>query len=149
MKQNNKTRFLFLSILFFLSCFSLHAQTLKDSTISTPVIVDDAVFTKVEVDAQFPGGIAAWSAYLIQNLNADIPVKNGAPLGRYRVIIRFIVSKDGSISEIQPETNYGYGMEEEAIKQIKNGPKWTPAMQNGRPVNAYKRQPITFVVQKG
>ena len=39
-------------------------------------------------------------------------------------------------------------MEEEAVKVIKKGPKWTPALQNGRNVNAYRRQPITFQVQE-
>ncbi len=40
------------------------------------------------------------------------------------------------------------GMEEEAVRVIKNGPKWTPALQNGRNVNAYRRQPITFQVNE-
>jgi len=38
-------------------------------------------------------------------------------------------------------------MEEEAVRVIKKGPKWTPAIQNGRQVNAYRKQPITFQVQ--
>jgi protein TonB len=38
-------------------------------------------------------------------------------------------------------------MEDEAAKIIKKGPKWTPAQQNGRQVKAYRKQPITFVVQ--
>ncbi|MEQ1678624.1 MAG: energy transducer TonB, partial [Chitinophagaceae bacterium] len=44
-------------------------------------------------------------------------------------------------------TNHGYGMEEEAMRVIKKGPKWTPAVQNGRQVKAYRKQPITFQVQ--
>jgi len=109
---------------------------------------EDKVFTKVENEAQFPGGTAAWVRYLQKNLNANTPVDNGARAGTYQVIVKFIVSKDGSISEVQPETKHGYGMEEEAIKIIKRGPKWTPALQNGRNVNAYRRQPITFVVEE-
>jgi protein TonB len=109
---------------------------------------EDKVFTKVENEAQFPGGTAAWVRYLQKNLNANTPVDNGARSGTYQVIVKFIVSKDGSISEVQPETKHGYGMEEEAIKIIKRGPKWTPALQNGRNVNAYRRQPITFVVEE-
>ena len=109
---------------------------------------EDKVFTKVENEAQFPGGTAAWVRYLQKNLNANTPVDNGARSGTYQVIVKFIVSKDGSISEVQPETKHGYGMEEESIKIIKRGPKWTPALQNGRNVNAYRRQPITFVVEE-
>lgn len=107
---------------------------------------EDKIFTKVEVEAGFPGGPAAWGRYLEKNLNANTPIDNGAPEGTYKVIIRFVVSKDGSISDVQPETKMGYGMEEEAMKIIKKGPKWTPANQNGRPVNAYRSQPIVFQV---
>lgn len=106
------------------------------------------VFNKVEIEAAYPGGTAAWTKYLRNNLDANTPVDNGASEGTYTVIVRFIVSKDGSISDVVAETKHGYGMEAEAMKIIKKGPKWTPAQQNGRYVNAYRRQPITFVVQE-
>jgi len=109
---------------------------------------EDKIFTKVENEAAFPGGETAWRRYLEKNLNPSTPVDNGAPEGTYQVIVRFIVSKDGSISDVQAETKHGYGMEDEAVKIIKRGPKWTPALQNGRNVNAYRRQPITFLVQE-
>ncbi|RZM17984.1 MAG: hypothetical protein EOO88_41905, partial [Pedobacter sp.] len=48
--------------------------------------------------------------------------------------------------DVVAETSFGHGMEAEAIKAIKKGPKWTPAIQNGRNVNAYRRQPITYIV---
>jgi len=108
---------------------------------------DNQIFTKVEQDAQFPGGDAAWKRYLERNLNASAPIDNGAPEGTYTVIVKFIVSKDGSISDVAAETNFGYGMEEEAVRAIKNGPNWKPGLQNGRNVNSYRRQPITFVVE--
>ncbi len=109
---------------------------------------EDKIFTKVENEAQFPGGQAAWIRYLQKNLNANAPVDNGAAGGTYQVIVKFIVSKDGSISDVQAETKHGFGMEDEAVKIIKRGPKWTPALQNGRNVNAYRRQPITFIVEE-
>lgn len=107
---------------------------------------DSITFDKVEVEASFPGGQAGWSKYLSENLRADIPVKKKAKAGTYRVVVRFIVAKDGSISDVQADTKHGHGMEKEVIRVIKNGPKWIPAIQNGRPVNAYRRQPVTFVV---
>jgi protein TonB len=109
---------------------------------------EDKIFTKVENEAEFPGGQQAWVRYLQKNLNANAPVDNGAAPGTYQVIVKFIVSKDGSISDVQPETKHGFGMEDEAVKIIKRGPKWTPALQNGRNVNAYRRQPITFIVEE-
>lgn len=109
---------------------------------------ENKVFNKVEVEASFPGGDGAWRRYLQNNLDANIPIENNAPEGTYQVIVRFIVSKDGSISDVQAESKFGFGMEAEALKIIKKGPKWTPALQNGRNVNAYRRQPITFVVSE-
>jgi protein TonB len=108
---------------------------------------EDKVFTKVENEAEFPGGNAAWARYLQKALDGFNPADNGAPPGKYQVIVRFIVSKDGSISDVQAETKHGYGMEDQAIKCIKKGPNWKPALQNGRNVNAYRRQPVTFIVE--
>ncbi len=109
---------------------------------------ENKVFNKVEVEASFPGGDAAWTRYLKNNLDANTPIDNGAPEGTYQVIVRFIVSKDGSISDVVAETKHGFGMEAEAVKIIKKGPNWKAALQNGRNVNAYRRQPITFVVSE-
>ena len=109
---------------------------------------DNQIFEKVEQEAEFPGGDAAWKRYLERNLDASVPVNNGAPPGQYKVIVKFIVSKDGSISDVEATTSFGYGMEEEAIKAIKRGPNWKPGLQNGRNVNSYRLQPITFVVEE-
>lgn len=108
---------------------------------------ENKIFEKVEIEAAFPGGESAWRKYLERNLNANTPVDNGAPEGSYTVWVQFIVDKEGNISEVKPLTTHGYGMEDEAVKIIKKGPKWTPAQQNGRQVKAYRKQPITFVVQ--
>jgi protein TonB len=109
---------------------------------------ENKVFTKVEVDASFMGGDGAWRRYLSNNLDSETPGTNGAPAGQYTVVVRFIVSRDGSVSDVQAETRHGYGMEEESVRVIKRSGKWTPAIQNGRNVTAYKRQPITWVVQE-
>lgn len=105
-------------------------------------------FEKVEVEAEFPGKTAGWTNYLRKNLNANVPVDNNAPIGYYTVVVRFIVSKTGKITEVVPETNHGYGMEKEVVRIIKTGPDWIPAIQDGRNVNAYRRQPVAFVVSE-
>jgi protein TonB len=109
---------------------------------------NNGIFTKVDIEASFPGGDKGWVQYLQQNLDAYTPIKHHARAGKYQVIIKFVVSKNGSISDVEAETNLGYGMEEEAIRVIKNGPKWNPGMQNGRYVNSYRQQPITFLVEE-
>jgi TonB-dependent SusC/RagA subfamily outer membrane receptor len=108
----------------------------------------EPLFDQVEQNPQPKGGEAAWRKHLEKNLDINIAVKNNAPLGRYTVKIRFIIEKDGSISQLAPLTMHGYGMEEEAIRVIKSGPGWEPAQQNGKKVRAYRTQPITFLVQK-
>ena len=107
---------------------------------------DNKIFEKVEVEASFKGGEGAWRKYLERNLNASTPVDNGAPEGNYTVVVQFIVDKEGNISDVKANTNHGYGMEEEAVKVIRRGPPWVPAVQNGRNVKAYRKQPITFQV---
>lgn len=109
---------------------------------------ENKIFTKVEVEASFPGGEAAWRNYLSKNLNTNTPIDYGAPGGKHTVIVKFVVSRDGSLSDVQCENDPGFGMCQEAIRVIKKTKNWTPAIQNGRNVNAYRRQPITWLVEE-
>jgi periplasmic protein TonB len=109
---------------------------------------ENKVFEKVEVEASFKGGEREWRKYLERNLDANVPVDNGASAGTYQVVIQFIVDKEGRISDVKALTSHGNGMEEEAVRVIKKGPDWVPAIQNGRNVKAYRKQPITFVVSE-
>jgi len=108
----------------------------------------DKVFTVVQIPAEFPGGLSAWTKYLQRNLNSDIPVQNGAPAGKYTVVVSFIVDKTGTISDVQAENDMGYGTKDEAVRVIKRGPSWKPAVQNGRNVTYRARQQVTFVVSE-
>ena len=104
---------------------------------------DDGPFTVVQVEAKYAGD---WKKFLERNLRAEVPADNGAPAGRYTIIIQFVVDVDGTVSNIVPLTHLGYGMEEEAVRVLKKADKWEPAFQNGTHVKAYRRQPITFEV---
>ncbi|MFT3979017.1 MAG: energy transducer TonB [Ferruginibacter sp.] len=99
-----------------------------------------------EREAGFPGDKEGWKNFMFRTLNPDVPVRKKAPEGKYTVIVRFIVNTDGSLSDIIAETALGYGMEEEALRVIKRSPRWIPAIQFNKPVKAYRRQPITFMV---
>ncbi len=103
-------------------------------------------FEKVETEAMFPGGSAAFLQFLQKNLDANVPVKNRAKAGMYTVIVRFIVGKDGKCSDFAAETKFGRGMEKEVIRVLKLSPDWIPAQQDGKTVRAYRRQPVTFAV---
>ena len=138
------------SALLILLSTTSNCQTSKDSSSrnNSRIEIDDKIFEKVEREAEFPGGIRAWTQYLQKNLNPEIPVKEKAPAGPYQVIVKFIVSKSGKIKEITSETSHGYGMEKEVIRIIKKGPDWVPAMQDGHAVNAYRRQTVIFMVSE-
>lgn len=103
----------------------------------------DEPFMTVQIEAKFDGD---WRKFLIKNLRGEVPVDNGAPAGRHTVYIQFVVDKDGTLSDIKPLTNIGFGMEEEAIRVIKKSVKWEPAVQNGHHVKAYRKQAVTFEV---
>ena len=105
------------------------------------------IFEKVDIEATFPGGEAGWRKYLERNLDPNVPVENGAPVGIYLVVVQFIVDKTGAISDVKAITDFGYGMEQEVVRIIQKGGAWTPASQNNRNVKAYRKQPITFVVE--
>lgn len=116
----------------------------ESATIKTGT--QDEIKTKVDIEASFPGGVQAWRKFLTANLNAGVPIDNGAPVGNYTIFVQFVVNKDGSLQEIKPLTKMGYGMEEEVIKLMKASPKWLPAIIEGQKVAAYRKQPVTFVV---
>lgn len=107
------------------------------------------IFSKVEVEASFPGGDDGWRNFLIKNLNAEVPGKNGASAGMYTLVARFIVKKDGTLDSIKLENSQQFGMDEEVIRVITKSGKWIPAVQDGKNVNAYRRQPVTFLVEYG
>ncbi len=135
-------------------------EGIKESDIPTPAVIDEGkqiveekpvedenkIFDKVEIEASFPGGDSKWRQYLERNANGQVATDNGAPEGTYTTVVQFVVDKEGNISDVRALTNHGYGMEQEAMRVIKKGPKWTPAIQNGRQVKAYRKQPITFQV---
>src|SRR5205814_5750538 len=115
-------------------------------TIPTKDSADENIWEKVEIEASFPGGDPAWIKFLQSHLDPTVPTRMRAPKGKYTVWIQFIVDKDGKLSEFIALTTNGYGMEKEVIRILKKSPKWAPAFQDGRNVKAYRKQPVTFVV---
>ena len=112
-----------------------------------PVEDYNKVYTKVENPAAFPGGPAAWKRYLESNLRADAVVDAGAPTGILTVRVQFIVDRDGNISDVKALNDPGFGTAEEAVRVIKKGPKWKPALQNGRNVTYQAMQGVSFNIQ--
>lgn len=106
-------------------------------------IVNDSVsviHAQVDIPAKFPGGDSEWRKYLERNFNRDLAFEKGAPPGNYTVVVSFIVGTDGVLSDVKAENDPGYGAAEQAVRLIKNGPKWIPAVKNGKSVAYRQRQ---------
>ena len=126
----------------FLISLSLKAQQIasKDSSkISTAPT--DTSFKKIEIESEFPGGVAGWARFL--NANLTYPDKAVRKKIQGTVVVQFIIDKDGSVSNIEaisgPEL-----LRAAAVNVLKNSPNWKPAIQYGRKVKSYKKQPIVF-----
>jgi len=109
-------------------------------------IYDTTVYTKVDSEAEYPGGAAAWLRYVNMHLRYPDDAVNNEIQGT--VIVQFIVDKEGNVSDVEaisgPDNG---GLREEAMSVIQKSGKWTPAIQNGRRVKSYKRRPMVFKLQ--
>jgi protein TonB len=140
---------------------TVNQEGVKDEGITAPPVSDagkgvveapkdnedyDKTFTKVEIESEFPGGAAAWLRYLNKNLRYPDDAVNNEIQGT--VIVQFIVDKEGNVSDVTPISGPDNGgLREEAVRVIKKSGKWTPAVQNGRQVKSYKKQPIVFKLE--
>jgi periplasmic protein TonB len=101
----------------------------------------DKTFTKVEIESDYPGGFSAWKRFLERNLRFSQEAIDNQVQGT--VVVQFIVDREGNVSDVQaisgPQEHYA-----EAVRVIKKSGKWTPAIQNGRQVKSFKKQPIVF-----
>jgi protein TonB len=100
------------------------------------------VFTKTEQMPAFPGGTDAWRQHLMRNLQYPVKAQENGTQGAVKV--QFIVDTEGNISNVTALNDPGDGLAQEAIRIIKTGPRWEPAVQNGKKVVARTVQSITF-----
>ena len=129
-------KFLFIFV-FLLSCQQTFSQTKKDA--------DAVVFTKVDVPASFPGGNKAWSKY-VSNVFDSTDFNNWEYKDQGTCRVRFIVDKKGNVSDVHALNMKDTRLAKLAVEIIKNGPQWKAAIHKGRPVNAYREQPITVTL---
>ena len=119
--------------------------TIRDKIGNEPQVV----FDKVEKDPEYNGGLKEWTKYLEKNIDPSIIVKNGCSSGRFTAVVQFIVDEKGNIISTKPVSKNGYGIEEHLSSVISKGPKWAPAIQNGRAVPAYLTQKVVFIIGNG
>ncbi|WP_214070359.1 energy transducer TonB [Mucilaginibacter sp. dw_454] len=108
-----------------------------DDDVNTP-------YTAVEMMPQPVGGDAAWSRFLQSNIHYPDKAMQDGVSGR--VLVSFIVEKDGHLSNIKVERGPGYGLDEEAARVLKIAKAWKPGMQNGRAVRVKLTLPVSFTI---
>lgn len=100
-------------------------------------------YTQDEVMPSFPGGLNKFALYLSENL--IYPKNERRKNIGGKVVVQFIVEKDGRITNVTTSNHVTPDLDKEAMKVIENSPKWTPGVQYGFPVRAQYTVPINFV----
>lgn len=106
---------------------------------------EDKTFIVVEKDAKFPGGDEAWRKYVTRAIEKELDEFTDDDYGI--VVVKFVVDREGNVSEVQAANMKGSKLAEVAINAIRKGPKWIPAIQNGQYVKAWRLQPVTLQKQ--
>lgn len=101
-------------------------------------------FAAVEKLPAFPGGEAAFGNYLSKNIRYPPVAKENNTQGR--VIMSFVVEKDGSLTDIKVLRDIGGGCGPEAVRVLSKSPHWTPGIQNGKPVRVAYTMPVNFTL---
>lgn len=102
----------------------------------------DEIFSVVEVPPSFPGGMTQFSNYIRQNLRYPEGAVTAKVEGK--AFVSFVVTKSGSIRQVQVLKGIGYGTNEEAARLIQSMPNWNPGKQSGRPVNVRYNVVVPF-----
>lgn len=103
---------------------------------------EEDIFVFVEENPEYPGGEAAMYKYFEENIKYPDLARNGNIEGK--VFVRFVVEKDGSISNVRVMRDIGGGCGAEAMRVVKSMPKWKPGKQRGKAVRAEFNLPVNF-----
>ena len=103
------------------------------------------VFDVVEQMPQFPGGPNALFEYLSKNIKYPVVAEENGIQGR--VIVTFVVERDGSITDVKVAKSVDPSLDKEAMRVVKSMPHWIPGKQNGSAVRVKYTVPVTFRLQ--
>ena len=110
-----------------------------------PKVEETKVFDVVEEMPQFPGGQAALLEYLAKNIKYPVVAEENGVQGR--VIVTFVVERDGSITDVKVVKSVDPSLDKEAARVVKSMPHWIPGKQNGSAVRVKYTVPVTFKLQ--
>jgi TonB family protein len=106
-----------------------------------------SAYDHAEEMPNFPGGDKTMMKFLFDNIQYPVVAQDSNIQGR--VIVRFVVSVDGSITDVEVKQSLHPACDAEAIKMVKKMPKWTPGKIKGQPVAVYYTLPILFKMTEG
>lgn len=154
MRHNKKTRsiyklhiILILLIVNNLIALASTTSTTEHSNLADSTkLLQEKGFTLVEQMPQFPGGEKAMMDFLSRNINyPQRAMENGI---QGKVVVQFVVTKNGTIGEVKVIRSIDPDLDKEAIRVCKLLPKFIPGKMNGQPVNVWYTMPITFKLQE-
>jgi len=152
--MNRKSVFrvgIFLAFFVGFTAFYANAQGVKITKIDDAQSVeeDTTVYAKdeVEVMPKFPGGDKALQKFLQDNIVYPKSARESGIEGR--VLIKFIVEKDGSLSNFTIVESAHPILDNEVLRLLKSMPNWTPGKENGKLINVYLTLPVIFELSNG
>ena len=109
------------------------------------VVEETKIFTVVEQMPMYPGGDAALMGYLRDNIKyPPVAAENGV---QGRVVVGFVVERDGSITDVNILRGVDPSLDREAMRVVKSMPRWNPGKQNGSAVRVKYQVPVSFRLQ--
>ena len=127
--------------------YKLKILTTEDNPAQVMEKNKDTVYQVVDEMPEFPNGIEGLMDYVAQNVKYPESAKENNLQGR--VIVKFVIEKDGSVSNVEVGRGWGNELDEEAVRVVKAMPKWKPGKQNGEPVRVSFMLPINFKLSDG
>ena len=124
---------------------TLKEEVVVEKPVEKPKEVKEEIFKSVEQMPQFPGGDAALMKYLSSHINYPPMAAENNVQGK--VILQFVVEKDGRVGEVKVARSVDKDLDKEAIRVVKSLPKFTPGRQNGQAVRVWYTLPVTFKLQ--
>lgn len=103
-------------------------------------------FTSLEKNPEYPGGIEKFYEYVSKAVKYPQMAQDANIQGK--VLLSFVVEKDGSLTDIRVDRKLGGGTDEEAVRVLKASRKWIPGVQNGKRVRVKYNIPISFTLQQ-
>ncbi len=107
---------------------------------------EEQIFVSVEQMPEFPGGINALRRYIAEHIQYPVLAQENDIEGT--VIVKFVVGKDGRVSNVQVIRGVDPLLDSEAVRVIKTLPRFKPGYNNGHPVSVWYTLPVMFVLQK-